>query len=38
MMRMVKTLRTPTLEIAYHESGPTDGPPVILLHGWPRPA
>ena len=35
MMRMAKTLRTPTLEIAYHESGPTDGPPVILLHGWP---
>ncbi len=35
MMRMTKTVRTPTLEIAYHESGPTDGPPVILLHGWP---
>ena len=35
MMRMVKTVRTPTLEIAYHESGPPDGPPVILLHGWP---
>ena len=35
MMRMAKTLRTPTLEIAYHESGPADGPPVILLHGWP---
>jgi pimeloyl-ACP methyl ester carboxylesterase len=35
MMRMAKTLRTPTLEIAYHESGPTDGTPVILLHGWP---
>ncbi len=27
--------RTPTLEIAYLESGPRDGPPVILLHGWP---
>jgi pimeloyl-ACP methyl ester carboxylesterase len=35
MMRMAKTLRTPTLEIAYRESGPTDGRPVILLHGWP---
>lgn len=23
------------LEIAYLESGPPDGPPVILLHGWP---
>lgn len=34
-MRMVRTVRTPTLEIAYHESGPADGPPVILLHGWP---
>jgi pimeloyl-ACP methyl ester carboxylesterase len=32
---MAKTLRTPTLEIAYRESGPTDGRPVILLHGWP---
>jgi len=35
MMRMAKTLRTPTLEIAYHESGPADGRPVLLLHGWP---
>ena len=33
--RMVKTVRTPTLEIAYQESGPADGVPVILLHGWP---
>jgi pimeloyl-ACP methyl ester carboxylesterase len=32
---MVSTTRTPTLEIAYHESGPSDGVPVILLHGWP---
>jgi pimeloyl-ACP methyl ester carboxylesterase len=32
---MVKTVRTPVLEIAYRESGPADGPPVILLHGWP---
>jgi pimeloyl-ACP methyl ester carboxylesterase len=29
------TIRTPTLEIAYRESGPRAGPPVILLHGWP---
>jgi len=29
------TVRTPVLEIAYQESGPADGPPVILLHGWP---
>jgi pimeloyl-ACP methyl ester carboxylesterase len=32
---MHKTIRTPTLEIAYLESGPMDGTPIILLHGWP---
>ncbi len=32
---MLKTVRTPALEIAYLESGPADGTPVILLHGWP---
>src|ERR1041385_6315950 len=32
---MIKIVRTKLLEIAYHESGPSDGPPVILLHGWP---
>ena len=31
----MKTVRTPMLEIAYEESGPTDGPPVVLLHGFP---
>jgi pimeloyl-ACP methyl ester carboxylesterase len=31
----MKTVRTPVLEIAYLESGPADGPVVILLHGWP---
>ena len=31
----MKTVRTPVLEIAYGESGPSDGPPVILLHGFP---
>jgi pimeloyl-ACP methyl ester carboxylesterase len=31
----MKTVRTPVLEIAYLESGSTEGPPVILLHGWP---
>ena len=30
-----RVARTPVLEIAYLESGPPDGPPVILLHGWP---
>ena len=31
----MKTVRTAALEIAYEESGPVDGPPVILLHGFP---
>ncbi len=31
----MKTVRTPVLDIAYLESGPADGPVVILLHGWP---
>jgi pimeloyl-ACP methyl ester carboxylesterase len=30
-----KFIRTPMLEIGYVESGPEDGPPVILLHGFP---
>ena len=31
----MKTIRTPTLEIAYEESGPAKGPPVVRLHGFP---
>ena len=31
----MKTVRTATLEIAYLDSGPPAGPPVVLLHGWP---
>jgi pimeloyl-ACP methyl ester carboxylesterase len=31
----MKTVITPTLEIAYEESGPAQGPPVVLLHGFP---
>ena len=31
----MKTVRTPTLEIAYEESGPPAGRPVVLLHGFP---
>jgi pimeloyl-ACP methyl ester carboxylesterase len=31
----MKTILTATLEIAYEESGPSDGPPVILMHGFP---
>ncbi len=32
---MIRTIRTPVLEIAYEETGPADGFPVILLHGFP---
>jgi len=32
---MPRTVRTATLEIGYQESGPADGPVVILLHGFP---
>ncbi len=31
----VKQVATDLLEIAYAEAGPPNGPPVILLHGWP---
>jgi pimeloyl-ACP methyl ester carboxylesterase len=31
----VPTLTTDLLEIAYADDGPPDGPPVLLLHGWP---
>jgi pimeloyl-ACP methyl ester carboxylesterase len=32
---MHRTVLTDTLEIAFNETGPTDGPPAILLHGFP---
>jgi pimeloyl-ACP methyl ester carboxylesterase len=28
-------IRTPVLDVAYEQSGPVDGPPVLLLHGFP---
>jgi pimeloyl-ACP methyl ester carboxylesterase len=31
----LKRVLTPTLEIAYEESGAADGAPVFLMHGWP---
>jgi pimeloyl-ACP methyl ester carboxylesterase len=31
----IQTVSTPVLEIAYEASGPPDGQPVILLHGFP---
>ncbi|MBL6080252.1 alpha/beta hydrolase [Belnapia sp. T18] len=34
-MEALRTIRTPKLEIAYAEAGPPDGPPVLLLHGFP---
>src|SRR5436190_10605079 len=32
---LLHRVRTPVLEIAYEASGPPDGVPVILLHGFP---
>src|ERR671925_1074998 len=32
------TVRTPTLEIAYHAFEPVGGTPIILLHGFPDDA
>jgi pimeloyl-ACP methyl ester carboxylesterase len=34
-MATLRTVRTATLEIAYEESGPPEGTPVVLLHGFP---
>lgn len=34
-MATIKRARTGTLDIAYEESGPADGTPVLLMHGWP---
>ncbi|MGY0021497.1 alpha/beta fold hydrolase [Streptomyces sp. YJ-C3] len=31
----VRHVRTDVLDIAYHDVGPANGVPVILLHGWP---
>lgn len=31
----MERLRTEILDIAYLDGGPRDGPPVLLLHGWP---
>jgi pimeloyl-ACP methyl ester carboxylesterase len=32
---MLKRIRTPSLEIAFEETGRPDGTPVVLLHGFP---
>jgi pimeloyl-ACP methyl ester carboxylesterase len=34
----MKSIRAGVLEIAYHETGPENGQPVILLHGFPYDA
>jgi pimeloyl-ACP methyl ester carboxylesterase len=34
-MAPIKHVRTATLDIAYEESGPSDGTPVFLMHGFP---
>ena len=31
----LKQIEAGVLNIGYAEAGPADGPPVILLHGWP---
>lgn len=31
----IKQVGAGELHVGYHDLGPTDGPPVILLHGWP---
>jgi pimeloyl-ACP methyl ester carboxylesterase len=31
----LKYVNTSRLRVAYYEAGPSDGPPVLLLHGWP---
>lgn len=35
---MTARVRTPVLDVAYEAWGPEDGPPVVLVHGWPDAA
>ncbi|WP_235487379.1 alpha/beta fold hydrolase, partial [Frankia sp. AvcI1] len=35
---MPTTVRTEVLDISVEVTGPADGPPVVLLHGWPDAA
>ena len=34
----IRFCETPLLRMAYRDGGPADGPPVLLLHGWPDDA
>ena len=34
-MQAQHRIRAGVLEVAYHEAGPADGPPVVLMHGFP---
>lgn len=34
-MTPLRQIRAGVLDIGYHESGPADGPPVMLMHGFP---
>ena len=34
-MEPLRQVRAGVLEVGYHESGPADGPPVLLMHGFP---
>lgn len=38
MLEFTHRISTPTLAIAYADAGPPNGPPVILVHGWPDAA
>ena len=35
VMEPLKTVRAGVLDVAYFEAGPADGPPVLLMHGFP---
>src|SRR3954466_16085064 len=32
---VIKQINAGVLNVGYAEAGPADGPPVVLLHGWP---
>ena len=38
MSPTLRTARTPALDVAYEQTGPDDGTPVVLLHGFPYDA